>query len=188
MTIAIPTPEAATRCVAEFSTRPKYRLAEEALSLLFARWPTNENLAAVHLKVVALNSMYSTQIYDTYSVSKRIHEQNIDDALRSGDLTLVERMAPVSIRGKDRFNLSFASKYCSWHMPDMFAIFDSYVVDALWYFRRKYAFLSFHRKDLRSYEVFMGALDAFSDTFGLRGLSRKQLDQYLWVVGERLRA
>lgn len=187
MVIARPTAETATQRAAEFQNRPKYRLAEESLSTLFSTWPANKDLSLIHLKVVALNSMYSTQIYDTYSVSQHIYALDIDAALSTGDLQLVERIARMPIGDSTRFNLSFASKYCSWHESDRFAIFDSYVEEALWYFQRTYEFASFRRKDLRVYGTFIEILEAFSNVFDLNRLSKKELDQYLWIEGESLR-
>ena len=130
--------------------------------------------------------MYSTQIYDTYSVAVHIHKLDIDSALGRGDLSVVDRIASVSISGKPRKNVSFASKYCSWHRPESFPIYDSYVDEALWQFKRRYRFASFLRKDLCNYQTFVRTLDLFKEKFGLSPLSRKELDQYLWVEGKKI--
>ena len=188
MALDIPTAAEVPRLLREFHERPGFALVENSLSMLFAAWPKNTDLREVHLKVVALNAMYSTQIYDTSSVSSNIYRHDIDAALQAGDLSLVEKIALTPLKGgKSRFNRSFASKYCSWHAPDAFAIYDSYVEEALWHFQKIHAFTSFKRKDLGSYIRFMEVVDAFAKSFGLEEFSKKQLDQCLWVLGARLR-
>jgi hypothetical protein len=174
--------------IKEFGRNAKAKSIEQALTTLFSTWPQNDDLSEIHLKVVTLNAMYSTQIYDTFSAAAHILGLRVDSDLSVGELSLVERIARMSTGGQLRFNLSFASKYCSWHNPDEYPIFDSYVEDALWHFRRTHGFASFRRKDLREYRVFIDVLDSFSKAFGLEVLSRKELDQYLWMEGAALRA
>jgi hypothetical protein len=65
----------------------------------------------VLLKVSALNDFYSTNIYDTHAVARHIEHLRIDESLLSGDLSLVNRIAPVKVGKKVRNFYSFVTKY-----------------------------------------------------------------------------
>lgn len=109
-------------------TLESYTLQEKSLENLFKKFcPQNDKIEDVLLKVSALNDFYSTNIYDTYSVSKHILGLSIDEKLNQGCLGLVDEVAPIEIKGKTRRFYSFATKYCSHHKPNDYPIYDSYV-------------------------------------------------------------
>ena len=56
----------------------------------------------------------------------------VDERLAHGDLSLVSDIAQMKFGEKSRFNLSFASKYCSWHQPTPYQIYDGVVNQMLW--------------------------------------------------------
>lgn len=162
----------------------EYDLGEGALEGIFSTWPNNITLDEIHRKVVALNAIYATRIYDTYSVSTHIHSLQIDDALTEGDPSLVEKIAGKNA-GK-RYHFLFATKYCAWHQPDQYFIYDQFVDRSLWLSNKQYQYEKFYHKDLKQYEVFSRVLVAFRERFGLCSLSNKQLDKYLWQKGKEL--
>ncbi|HLU25087.1 MAG TPA: hypothetical protein VKZ58_05230 [Longimicrobiales bacterium] len=51
----------------------------------------------------------------------------IDGLLRDGVPEAVERIASAQIKGRPRRYYSFATKNCSWHYPELFAIYDRHV-------------------------------------------------------------
>jgi len=67
------------------------------------------------VKVVVLNDLYRTNIYDPWSVAGHIVRLNIDNRLRAGDQTLIGDLARMRLGGKERILLSFATKYAGWH-------------------------------------------------------------------------
>ena len=79
---------------------------------------------------------------------------------------------------------SFATKYCSRHQPERFAIYDSFVEKVLVWFRDEYGFAEFKNEDLRNYPNFKRVLMAFIEHFKLQKYSLKQIDQYLWLLGK----
>src|SRR2546423_772464 len=59
--------------LAKWRMLENYRLQESSLSELFNKFcPQNTSIEHVLLKVSALNDFYSTNIFDTYSVARRI--------------------------------------------------------------------------------------------------------------------
>src|SRR5699024_6064357 len=93
------------------------------------KFPQNSLVQDVLLKVSVINSLYSTNIYAVHEISYHIQKLNIDCRLISGDLSLVEDIATG--HGKGRRFFSFATKYCNWHRPDIYPIYDSFVEKTL---------------------------------------------------------
>ena len=168
-----------------WKTLENYTLQEKSLSLLFNELcPGNTIIENVLLKVSALNDFYSTNIYDTYTVAKHILSCDIDSDLEKGDLGLVNKIALVEISGKKKNFYSFASKYCSHHKPEIYPIYDSYVVKMLMHFKKKDKFCRFKKDDLKTYKEFLRVIIAFQTFYGLNDFSLRQIDIYLWMVGK----
>ena len=163
----------------------RYRLAEGALSRLFHELcPYNTDIESVLLKVSTLNDFYSTNIYDTYSVGKHILQLNIDARLAADDLSLVNQIANVSIKGKVRKFYSFATKYCSHHRPDTFPIYDSFVEKMLKQYRKVDKFESFRNEELKDYQRFIEIVERLREFYGLNQFTLRELDIFLWLAGK----
>ena len=162
-----------------------YTLQEKSLGLLFNEFCLgNTKLEFILLKVTALNQFYSTNIFDTYSVAKRILKLDIDQRLQSHDLFLVNELALITIKGKQKNFYSFASKYCSHHVPEAFPIFDSYVEKMLLQYASADSFASFKKADQKQYASFVGVMMAFKKFYGLEEFSLRQIDVFLWLAGK----
>ena len=99
--------------------------------------PRNNDFSSVLLKVSVLNTFAGTQIYDIIPVAKHIYEKKIDQDLKSGKGDLVNKIALTKVPGrKTRNNYSFASKYYAFHKPRVYSIYDRYVDQMLWHFRK----------------------------------------------------
>lgn len=166
-----------------WNTLDNYILQEDALSLLFQKLcPRNKSIEHILLKVSVLNDFYSTNIYDTYSVSKHILELGIDEKLTKGDLDLVGDIAWVPVVNRTLY--SFATKYCSHHQPELYPIFDTYVEKMLWYFCRRDQFTDVGRNDLRNFPVFVQVIEHFRSYYALSDFSLREIDIYLWQAGK----
>jgi hypothetical protein len=163
-----------------------YRLQESALEKLFHKtYPKNEKMDDILIKVASLNDFYSTNIFSIFSIARHIKELNIDDGLNNGDLTLVNKIAKLTINYKNKNFYSFASKYCSHHQPEKFPIYDSYVDIVLRYFKQKDGFYLFQNNDLKDYLKFTEVLKKFNEFYELE-TDFKKLDQYLWQLGREI--
>lgn len=182
-----------------------YREQEDALNVLFKMHPynTEENKAYVLLKVVALNHFYSTNIFNVYAVARHIMSiSNFDKRLQGGDLSVVEDLRNKNKNGTGRDLYSFATKYCSHHVPKKFPIYDRYVHRVLDYFQKKNCFAgedprltryNMNVKDVqgrdevplrKDYSTFKGVIESFRAHFNLQQFDLKQIDQYLWQLGK----
>lgn len=164
-----------------------YLDADATLELVFHAWPTNTALPQVLAKVVVLNRLYSTSVFDVHGLARHIVSLDIDSHVHSAEHSVVSRIATFQLtNGKSRNNYSFATKYCAWHNPEGFQIYDSRVNKALWHYQKHCRFASFRRYDLGDYPSFMRIMDQFRDHFGLHAFSRRQLDKFLWLEGGTL--
>lgn len=162
-----------------------YFRADPAVKAVFEACKGNRSDGCVIAKVAVLNTLYATRIMNIYPVVNRILELNIDDRLSAGDETLVKDVAWVKLGKKKRVLLSFASKYCHWHEPDRFQIFDSRVEMMLLRYRKRFGFAKFANAELRDYPTFLRLINDFKIFFGLGEFSRKQIDKFLWIEGGR---
>jgi len=158
--LAQPTPDLVNERIRKFDLSAP-GLTDQALTHLIAAFPNNRDEFAVLLKAAAINSLYSTNIYAIGEVAKHIYHLNIDARLRQGDPELVDAIACVTMNGKPRRNYSFASKYCSWHAPEQYPIYDSYVERLLWDYHQQDHFASFKREELGNYPRYKEIIEQF---------------------------
>jgi hypothetical protein len=183
-TLRIPTVGLVQSAISEFDDQND--VIEAALTEHFHQYPTNTNLPHVLLKVVVLNRLYSTQILAVLDVARNIqsHGEEIDIGLAAGSAEVVEKIGLVTIQstGKERYNYSFATKYCSWHRPDSYPMWDSRVDHYLWALQQQEHFApSFGaHKDIWIYEGFRDVVAALRTHYGLSEFTYKDLDKFLW--------
>lgn len=156
---------------------------ERALNKLFMDMCKSNNcIEDILIKCSSLNDFYSTNIYYIHAVARHILSLQIDERLEKHDLSLVEDIADVKEIGKTYY--SFATKYCSHHQPENYAIYDSYVDNVLVSLNMRDKFANFKRsEDLKNYNTYMMAIKAFQQRYDLQ-YSIKELDMYLWQLGK----
>jgi hypothetical protein len=165
---------------------------EEALRKLFKNegcYANNKNEDGVLIKIYALNKAYGVFMLDQVRMAKYITSQNIDDDLYVGDLAIVDKIRiGHNIRNKQDTEInfySFATKYCSFHNPDKYPIFDSNVERALKYFKKHCSDFTFNNTDLRVYKEFVNIIKRFQKVFDF-DISFRDTDKYLYLVGREL--
>ena len=179
-----PAPSLIVQYVQTFDSGPA-GVADRSLTVLFRAFPKNDHLEHVLLKVIALNALYGTYIWNASPVAEHILRHKIDEKLAQGVPELVNELALVEVKGKIRRNYSFASKYCSWHMPDAYPICDSVVDNLLWEYQRLDRFSDYRRGDLwNDYSSYKRAIEDFRKHYGLTDFSFKELDKFLWSYGK----
>ncbi|HLY28770.1 MAG TPA: hypothetical protein VKQ72_20665 [Aggregatilineales bacterium] len=182
--LPVPTEELVQSYIQQFNQSED--VVEQALSKLFGLFRTNTVHDEVLLKVVALNALYGTGILATRKVAEHIVSLKIDPGLGAGQTEVVHRIARIEIAGKNRNNYSFATKYCSWHNPIHYPIFDSFVEEMLWGYRKRDGFSSFQRQDLWQYSQLKQAIEDFRTHYGLSMFDLKDIDKFLWLAGKAI--
>lgn len=161
-----------------------YIWEDSSLNRLFQfDYTDNTDLNKIMIKCSSLNDFYSTNIFQVYPVAKKIFDMKIDDRLKKGDPTLVNDIAKVKIKNKNKNFYSFASKYCSHHNED-YPIYDYYVDRMLVYFKTKDKFANFIREDLKDYVKFKKIILEFRKFYDLEGFTLRDIDKYLWIAGK----
>lgn len=164
---------------------PSYSNQEKALDKLFMGiCKRNDNIEDILIKCSSLNDFYSTNIFDIHTVAQHILSLKIDERLEDGDLSLVDEISRVEVNGKVHTFYSFATKYCSHHNPERYAIYDSYVEKVLISMNSRDHFMDFKQEELKNYHTYMSVIDAFQKRYGLMQYNIKRLDQYLWQLGK----
>jgi hypothetical protein len=185
--LATPTAELVRVRCDEFDRDPSTQLAEDALGQLWAQFPRNTETAHVLLKVLVLNKLYSAQVrdIDVEILARHIAGLGIDPLLAEGSPSTVDLITNCD---NLRNYFSFASKYCSWHNPDAYPIYDSRVDECLWSYQKRDGFAKkkFLRKDLWVYPGFCEVVTQFRDFYKLGSFNFKAIDKFLWLQGESL--
>lgn len=184
--IALPSVPTVEKYLSKWNNSDKYRQQESALNRLFFELaPKNDNIENVLIKVSALNSLYSTNIFSVYPVALHILSIDVDRRLRNHDLSLVSELSHVVFpNGKAKTLYSFATKYCSHHKPDVYPIYDDYINKILRYYRDVDGFSKFTNEMLLDYLSFNAILQDFQRFYKLEKYTVKEIDQYLWQSGK----
>lgn len=157
---------------------------------LFELYRQNTKIEEVLLKVIAINSLYSTRIKNNDLIPLSLHIcsiKNLDLLLDEGDINA------VNLIGKTTEGINsayvFASKYCHFHNSSSFAIFDSNSWLTLSEISNKHSFSEVLSKtstmDFISYKRFINCLNEFIGCFKINK-SYKDVDKYLWLYGKEL--
>ncbi len=177
-----PTPDLVTKAKEEFDRDDRYGPADRVLTRVFRDFPNNTHFEDVLLKVVLLNALYNTNIYATTVMTRHILELDVAQHLDAGSHHLVDGIAMLSVKTATRRHYSFATKYCSWHRPQLFPIYDSIVERVLRQYRDRDRFASFTQADLQDYARYRSVITSFRSHYGLTGFSFKEIDKFLWLT------
>jgi hypothetical protein len=174
-----------------------YRIGEQSLGELFSQYHENTDLSHVLWKVALLIPLYQLHIPayapdkpNLLDVASHIHQnaEEIDSALALGLPEIVDKIARVVVPpGKKPFyHYSFASKYCSWHNPCAYPIYDFHVKNYLWSLKEQGRFTDaafLYQESLKDYPTFFKIMTGFRKSFGLESLSFKDIDKFLYLDG-----
>lgn len=183
-----PTNKLVDKYVEKSKKEKQFYMTDGAISNLMQKFPENKIFEDILLKVTVINSLYSTNIFGIMKVAEHILELNLDSSLFKGEPDVVHQIAQGHGISKpkgngDRNFYSFASKYCSWHNPDKYPIYDSYVSSILNEYRKGYQDFQFEPEELKNYTKFKQIVENFKSHFSLRH-PVKEIDKFLWLYGQ----
>lgn len=156
----------------------------------------NNSLETVLVKVMLINDFYGTNVYDTLSVAQHILSiSEIDARLTSGDLKLIIDIGNMQSKTSNQYFYSFATKYCSFHNPEGFPIFDKYIEYVLSSLDKEKFFKRIEAEGIETdYEKAKGLRNpgilykkvkyVGNEIDFLKGRNLKIIDQYLWAFGK----
>ncbi|MCH7878001.1 MAG: hypothetical protein IH914_01630 [candidate division Zixibacteria bacterium] len=178
-------------CSHLFDTTESFDLPARMIAGVVKRCPKNDSFEGVYEKTVLINTLYSTVVYDTLNMAKHIVSRNIDLKLMSADLSVIGDMRAGHGIGSNRgLNkeidfYSFSTKYAAFHRPDIFPMFDDYVMRLLSRFNKSHQFTGkFSQRELRDYVHFKKTVDDFSGFVRMESLGYEKFDHALWLFGK----
>lgn len=181
-------------CSNLFCKVPQYKVGDDSLGLGIKAYPLNTDINQVFLKVNLVNSICGTKILDTFPVAEHIVHLGIDEGIKNGDLSIIDKIRQghgiKTKNGNDRNLYSFTSKYIHWHNPVAFPIYDKLV-------RRLLADLNnnnghrfhplFTPRDLENnYTLLKTVIDSLTSFTQLDNLRYRETDRALWLYAKYL--
>lgn len=142
----------------------------------FKHLSSNDNLRDVTYKVTLLDKLYNCNLKANYAdIAKHIVSCNIDPDLLEGKTVVVEKITLSPLKKI----LVFASKYCHFHQPSKFPMWDRYAAEAL------HRLLGGNYPKEKNYSKYKADIDGLIQRIN-PDLSYKILDQYLWLYGQKV--
>lgn len=174
-----------------------YVTHEISLTSIFKTYPLNTELSEVLIKSTLLNTFYSAGVktIDLIKVVSTIIDCNIDEDLQRGSWDAVYKLLAGFKKAKISNYYSFATKYCNWHNHVKYPIYDSFVDDVVWEFKKNGLINNIkHRNQLSDYKIFGDCLHEIYETYSLSSaetifkdkptINYKIIDKYLWLLGK----
>lgn len=169
----------------DFFPYDKYNYA--AIKAVVDQFWSNRSYSNIRIKVDIINGIFNTAIRDTFGVARQIYERvrRVDSRLAAGDVHLIAEIARYEQpNGRIRINFSFATKFCHFHHPESYPIYDRFVAQSLLCYRRAPDFDFFREGDLKEYQSFVKVNFAFWEVYGLQRLPVGVVDRFLWATGK----
>jgi len=162
-----------------------WKHSRDTITYFFENNKENDHFSIVLIKVVLINSLYWTQIKKPVEIAKKIYSEHkkIDKLLNKGNLEAVNL---VALSGGERYELSFASKFCHFHNKEKYPIYDKYACKALEANLSHYKYNSQKKKCKQEYEIFSEKLREFTSKVGLDPSEFERVDTFLWLYGMKI--
>jgi|HubBroStandDraft_1064217.scaffolds.fasta_scaffold220324_1 hypothetical protein len=106
------------------------------------------------------------------------------DELKQGNSDAVDAIWKSQETRKHYF--SFATKFCSWHNQEAYAIYDQNMWEALRAYKSKELGFQFKDSECKDRTCFQAIVKRFEATYDLEAYSLKDVDEFLWLVGGQL--
>jgi hypothetical protein len=171
-------------CSEAFQQMPRYVMGDNVISWSVSTFPENIDYKQVLIKVVLLNTLYKTAIFDVYKITEHIINQEIDTKIRRGDLGVIETIRRGHGIGNNMDLYSFATKYVHWHNTKQYPIFDNLVDKLLPEIEDRYMLRELYNGADRNYPSLKAAIDEIVSLTGLQEFKYKKIDQALWVYAK----
>lgn len=175
------------------------RIPEEAIKdLCTDKYKSQTDINGVIAKISIINQIYSTRVknIDTYWLAKHItnngeklkkyiYSEDEKDRIKAVQIIANSKDSSEENIKKMNNHYSFATKYCSFHKPEKFPIYDSYISAVV----KANADEGIYDKvtnitSFKSYENFCEAMGRLKEIFSKElgeNISAKEFDQFLWL-------
>lgn len=127
-------------------------------------------------------------------ISKCAIENDLDSLIQNGKPEAVNIIAHLTGTKKDkngknviweRYFISFASKYCSFHNQDAYPMYDSIIKSLLTNFLNKKGDMITKQELDKNYFLYKEKFFRFRKLYGLENVSIRAIDKALWLHGKK---
>jgi hypothetical protein len=153
---------------------PGWAGTDRALTLL-ANCVPGLDADAITLKAAAVDRLYYTNLFWLDAAVDNITE--VVANLPVEPVEVIERIAPLSVKGKTKRCWSFSSKFGHWFIDDSLPIYDQWAIRAIGYHFDKITW------EPTAYRDFAQHVYALKEASGLSCTTR-ELDRHLWLAGQ----
>ena len=175
----------------------EFRDSDAYLEDLFRRMKNEPTLFNVESAVIALNSIYNTQLSNPFSTAKNIYNLINDKQLlkkinndKCDQREVIDLIASVNkaLNNREKYIYSFSTKFCSFINPLKYPIMDKYSSSMLYYYLKLKQSkidnrLVCHTK-MGDYSYYIKAYDLFISEYNLNMFTYKEIDKFLWIYGK----
>lgn len=197
------TPELVGEYIRQFEAEQGVR--EKALHTICEQYRDATEEHIILTKVILINQIYSTRLnnnlpvvnseelgkkpitIDVYTLSQKLAsisstliELFRNDSAPWEAVKLINDLLPSE---EYRRVTSFASKYCSWHNPDKYPVYDTIAKEFLYRYLRN-CNQGVRQSNLEDYKSFCECYAFLKGTEFVKGLTTKQIDQFIWQFGK----
>ena len=148
--------------------------------------PTNTNLQDVLLKVREIRDTELIKQEAEDAMVDHIVSLNIDGDLQSMDQQIVMKIANLNFRGQPRFYYAFATRYCCYHHPEVYPIYDLLIEQFLRLYYKRTNDTAIEDHQLLEYTSFKRLMEEYLKAFQLPLTSYWELDKFIWTYGEQI--
>ncbi len=159
-----------------------WKTTDDALDAIAVRFPDFDGLSVL-VKASAVNALYHANVYAIHHMASHIVEVISQTPPKHWCVDEVEKIACLCIRKKTWHFRSFASKFAHFFMDrERFPIYDWYALGAIdHYLSTRHS----HAATPIPYATYVAEISRLKDLAGL-AVGTRELDRFLWVVGQYL--
>ena len=161
------------------------------------------------IQICALDAFYGTQTPSKFLIpfAEKIRDSNFNERIKCECLDIVNTIANVDDKKHGHRNIcSLSTKYCSFHNPDVYPIYDKRVGQMLLAFNEEQGHECFYdsckscglttkalaydtasKRVVENYKEYCKLIEKFRECYELdkEEFSLKDIDRYLWLAGKR---
>ena len=167
----------------KFKNIEGYFIGERKTFGYFHSNPKNTDLREVLLKTTAVGDPDCTMREANHDMASNIVSLNIDHRLSTLDTQLVNEIAELGTADRNKYFYTFATRYCNYHSPKAYPIYDKLSSEILLLFFQKVKDQDLADNTLLDYGQYKQAMEEFSKSFQVKGLDYWELDKFLWLYG-----
>lgn len=169
---------------------------DRRIQFVMNKYLGNESLKSTLEKCKIINSCYHARVSNEHlsKLSEILNGNDIRKLIKDGEIKIVQKVAKISKEITGKYYYCFITKYCSWHNPEAFPIFDNIVFRVLKLINIEHNFLLYRKgtqlepnggDDKNYYQNYVNVIKNSSKLFeACPDINFRNIDRYFWMKGK----